>query len=124
MNIQKILLGTDPGAIPVAFSAGARLTINMSTVRAINIWPSWAIMNEAVLLDEQKEEIQRKLTLKSVVHEAILVNLDLAAKNYFVEAGAQNLKQARSILLPQLDISATGLLIDDDRAEASFGSQP
>lgn len=124
LNIQKILLGTDPGSIPVAFSAGARLTINMSTVRAINIWPSWAIMNEAVLLDEQKEEIQRKLTLKSVVHEAILVNLDLAAKNYFVEAGAQNLKQARSILLPQLDISATGLLIDDDRAEASFGSQP
>jgi outer membrane protein TolC len=123
LNVQQILLGKDPGSIPAAFSSGERLTINMATVRAIDIWPSWAIMNEAELLNEQQEEIQRRLTLKSVVLEAVQANLDLTAKNYFVDAGTHTVKQARSNLLPQLDISGTALLIDDDRAAASFGSQ-
>ena len=123
LNVQQILLGKDPGAIPVTFTVGERLSLNMATVRAINVWPSWAIMTEAELINQRREEIQRKVTLESSVHEALDVNLDLAAKDYFVNAGAQNVNQARSNLLPQLDISSSGVVIDKDRAGASFGAQ-
>jgi len=51
------------------------------------------------------------------------VNLDLIARERFVAAGAQDVKEARSKLLPQIDLSGTGMIIDKDRAEASFGSQ-
>jgi outer membrane protein TolC len=40
-----------------------------------------------------------------------------------VSSGEQDVKQARSQLLPQIDLLGTGVVIDKDRAEASFGSQ-
>jgi outer membrane protein TolC len=40
-----------------------------------------------------------------------------------VNAGAQNVHIARSVLLPQIEAAATGVVIDKDRAESSFGSQ-
>jgi outer membrane protein TolC len=61
--------------------------------------------------------------LSSAVHEAIDVNLDLIARERFVAAGSQDVKEARSKLLPQIDLSGTGVIIDEDRAESSFGAQ-
>ena len=59
-----------------------------------------------------------------VISEAIDKNLDIAAQNKAVAASAENIALARSALLPQVSVSALGLLIDEDRAVASFGSQP
>jgi outer membrane protein TolC len=95
----------------------------MATARAIGVWPSWEILTEAELLNEEMEEIDRHITLSDAVHEAIEANLDLAAKDKSVLVGMQRIRQARSKLFPHLDVSATGIVIDKDRARASFGSQ-
>lgn len=121
--IQRILLGEKPEEIPVAFAPKVHLTINMATARAIGIYPSWAILTEAELLNPVRQESERILNLEKVVHEALKVNLDLAASEMFVTAGEQEVNIARSNLLPQIDISTLGLVIDKDRADASFGSQ-
>jgi outer membrane protein TolC/ABC-type uncharacterized transport system substrate-binding protein len=123
LNVQRILLGEEPGSIPVNIVMGERLTINMATARAINVYPDWGVLTEAELLNEERVEVERKLDLNQAVQEAIDVNLDLAAKEKFVAAGVQNVREARSKLLPQLNLSGTGVLIDKDRAEASFGTQ-
>jgi outer membrane protein TolC/ABC-type uncharacterized transport system substrate-binding protein len=123
LNIQRVLLGEEPGSIPVNIVIGEKLTINDATARAMDVYPNWGVITEAVLINEERVEIDRKLDLSSAVREAIDVNLDLAAKAQFVAAGAQNIKEARSKLLPQLNLLGTGLIIDKDRAEASFGSQ-
>jgi outer membrane protein TolC len=123
LNIQRILLGEDAGTLPYAFPARERLTINMATAEAIGVYPPFSVVIEADLLDEEAVEIERQLSLVSTVQEAIESNLDLAAQDRAVAAGQEEVKGARSDLLPQVDVSALGRVIDEDRAEASFGSQ-
>ncbi|UCF06611.1 MAG: TolC family protein [bacterium] len=121
LNVQRILLGEDAGSIPAPLSPNTQLTINMATAREIDIYPRWDILTEAELVSEEREEIERRLDIYTVVQEAIAVNLDLAAKERFVAAGEQNVKEAWAPFLPRIDLSGTGVIIDGDRAEASFG---
>jgi outer membrane protein TolC/ABC-type uncharacterized transport system substrate-binding protein len=123
LNVQRILLGQKPENIPVAFAPEERLVINLSTARKIGIYPSWAVLTEAELLNPVRESTPRILSLRDAMIEALDVNLDLAASNHAVAAGEKDISVARSDLLPQLNISGLGLQIDKDRAEASFGSQ-
>ncbi len=123
LNIQRILLGEEPGSIPVNIVIDELLTINMATARAIDVYPNWGILTEAALINEERVEVERKLDLRTAVREAVEVNMDLAAKERFVAAGIQDIKEARSKLLPHLDLSGLGVVIDEDRAEGSFGTQ-
>ena len=49
VTVQEILLGEDAASIPVAFSRSDRLSINMATARAIDVYPGLAIMTGAEL---------------------------------------------------------------------------
>ena len=124
LNIQRILLGEEPGSIPVNMAISEQLTINMDTARALDIYPDWEVTLEADLIHPERTDIERKLTLSSVAHEAIDRNVDLAAMVKLVEAGRQTIKQARSVLFPRVDVNGLAAMIDKDRAQASFGSQP
>jgi outer membrane protein TolC len=123
LNAQRVLLGKDPGTFKVAFPFGERLVINMATARAIGVYPSWGVLIEAELINEEIQEIERLLTLESVIREAVAVNLDLAVSDRDVAAGKQRVREALSELLPQVNISSEGTFIDKDQAEAGRGSQ-
>lgn len=124
LNIQRILLGESPDQIPVDFRTQERLVINMATARAINRFPPYWVLIEAEALNEVPSTARQELDLHSAVHEAIRENLDLAANERAVAAGAQEIPLARSRLLPQLNASMLSTAIDEDRAEASLGVQP
>ena len=121
LNVQRILLGDEAGSLPVAFAVGEQLTINMATARAIGVSPSWGVLTEAELIHQAREDITRRLNVYTAVQEAIAANVELAAKDRFVAADAQNIKEARANLLPQLSLSGLGMLIDEDRAEGGMG---
>jgi outer membrane protein TolC len=123
INIQRILLGEDAGTLPVLLEPEGRLTINMETARRIGWYPTWDLMLSADLVNEDEETFDRTWTLDEVARESIEANLDLRAREREVAAAVQDVREARSSLLPQLDATATGVVIDDDRAEASFGQQ-
>jgi len=123
LNLQRILLGEEPGSVPTAFATGERVIINMEVAREIGVSPPFSVMTEAVLVNEQRTEVSRTVNFASVMREAVDKNLDLAAELHFVAAGQQNVNLSRSVLLPQVNASTLGLLIDEDRAEASFGAQ-
>lgn len=116
LNLQRILLGEEPGKIPYAFAPGEELVINMTTAREIEVYPPWGVYTEAVKINEEKKEVTRTLTLQSAVLEGSDVNLDLRAKNLEVKAGEQTVNEARSPLLPQIDLSLTGVQINKERA--------
>ncbi|MCH7664928.1 MAG: TolC family protein [Acidobacteria bacterium] len=124
LNIQRILLGQDAGDIPVEFSVRHNLIINMKTARAIDVSPRWEVLIEAKLLHAEDIEGAYRLSLDKAVREALEINLDLLARRRQVSAGAQEIAIARSKLRPRLEASASTVTIDDDRAAASFGSQP
>lgn len=123
LTIQSILLGKDPGELPVFFSQEDRLSINMRTARAIGFSPTWEQLIEAELIAEETNGPTRILTLAETVNEAMKLNLDLAAADRRIAAGEAEVRKARAALLPQLAVVANGLLLDEDRAEASFGRQ-
>ncbi len=122
--VQEIFLGEDISRLPVAFSKSKRLAINMATARAISVYPSLAEMVGAELLNEQRKDIERRLTLGEAVQTALHVNLDLAIAEKRVIAGSHAVGEARSPLLPQLSIGAGGRIIDDDRAALGGGTAP
>lgn len=122
LNVQRILLGEDAGTLPVAFSYRERLTLNMATARAIGVSPRWEALLEADLINVVDPSLPRR-SLTSTAQQAVAVNLDLAAEQLAVAAGAREPQRARALLLPQLEVSARGLLIDEDRAASSFGTQ-
>ncbi len=124
LNVQRALEGEDPGTFPVTIAPGERLTLNMATVRAIGLSPPWDFLTQADLLHEEPTEVSRQLSLATAVEEAVNANLDLQSVARFVAAGSENIREARSFLLPQVEVAADGRVIDADRAEAASGALP
>ncbi|MBT8360901.1 MAG: TolC family protein [Deltaproteobacteria bacterium] len=124
ISIQEILLGEDPAGLPVAFSKAPKLTINMATARAIKVYPSLDYMTGARLINEERTDIDRRVTLPEVVAEALAANLDLAVAEREVLAGSYAVGEAKSALLTQVFVGAGGRVIDDDRAALSRGTTP
>jgi len=121
LNIQAILLGENAADLPVSIPIDDEFIINMKTADELKIYPSWALMNNSKLINYVHEDVERELTLKGVVGNALVFNLDLLAEKKRIESGEQDVNIARSILFPQLNASATETLIDKDRAENGFG---
>jgi outer membrane protein TolC/ABC-type uncharacterized transport system substrate-binding protein len=122
--VHDILRGEKPEKIQVSFAVDKQLVINMATARAINIFPDFDVLTEADLLHETELDIQRKINLHIAVQDAVSSNLDLAAADHALIAGAEKVKESRAPLLPQVGLGAGALVIDEDRATASSGNQP
>lgn len=124
LNVHRIVQGEDPGTLSVYFPAGRRLFLNMKTAVAVGISPNWTTMLEAeiVQFDSSEAVNVQTFSLGSAVQRIIVQNPDVRAKAHEVAAAGKNVGIARSALLPNIDISATGLQIDKDRALA--GMQP
>lgn len=124
LHTQRILSGTDAGMLPVTFSQGEQLTINMATVRDIDVWPTYGVLAEADLLHEEREDVARKLSLYTVMHEAVSVNLDLASADRKVAAGIGQVAQSRSKLLPQVTVGSSGVLTGQGPNTFGTGADP
>lgn len=123
LNIQRILLGEDAAKLPVTITRDEQLTLNMATARTIGFSPTWDTLIEARQIFGEPLKAARHWSLESVVKKAEAVNLDLAAADRMVAAGLEEIRKARANLLPHLGLSATGVMIDEDSAAASFGTQ-
>ncbi|WP_299459498.1 ABC transporter substrate binding protein [uncultured Microscilla sp.] len=124
LNIQRSVSGENPANFSVNLSFKERLVINMATVRTIDYYPTWSQLSEAELINEDKQNIARKVNLQQVAEEAIKANLELKVAQQDVASGFTNIRNAQSNLRPRIEVSASGRMIDKDRAAASFGNQP
>lgn len=121
LNLMEVLRGKKPEQIAVAHAGRTDIYINMETARAIGVYPDWALMTEAKLLNAKRAESGRWLDLNFTIQEALVANRDLAALDRGVSAGSERIKETRGQLLPQLDLSASYLVIDEDQARSSQG---
>jgi outer membrane protein len=122
LNVRRILLGEAPSKIPVAFARGEGLTLNMRTARAIGFSPNWQLLTNAELLYEEKKVQGKLLTFSNAVHEAVKLNLSVRIAQANVSAGKENIRRARSYLLPQLNLGGQYVTMDKDDAAAIPGN--
>ena len=123
LNIEAILNGDDPANLPVNMSFEENLTLNMQTANEIGFSPKFTILAKAELIDDFRLESARLVTLPDVMHEAINANLDLRVEEGNVRTAQQDVSLARTNFFPSLSLGATGVRIDKDQAEGSFGQQ-
>lgn len=100
---------------------GGRLTLNMATAEKLGISPSWELRTSARLLHGDGLRHERPIDLATAIRRAVAANLDLAAADRKVAAGAADIRQARSRYRPQVDIGLAGVAIDENHALAAFG---
>lgn len=124
IHVHSILRGENASTLPVGFSSGERLSINMQTARAIDVYPTWRVITEAELINPEPTNVARTWDLRTVLTAAFHSNLALQATERELEASRKEVNKAWSNWLPQGDISAVLSQIDEDRAAAGFGTNP
>lgn len=116
LNVQRIILGDEPGSIDVRMAEPQRVAINMRTAEAIRFYPRYAVLVDAEQLYGDELDLGEPLGLNEAIAEALQANLNLAAASYEPQLAAQERKLARAQLFPQLGIGARAVKIDEDRA--------
>jgi len=116
LNMQAVMLGGRAEDQPVASSGRDQLTINMATARQIEISPSFDVLEEAVLLNQDAEVSGQQFGLVDIAQTALDNNQDLQAEVFGVQAGLAEISRARSNLFPQVGASAGHSLRKDSPA--------
>jgi outer membrane protein len=124
VDLQRILAGEDAGTLPVRQVSAARLTLNLATARRIGFSPGYSLLTDAELVGTDSLGPADTLTLAEAMRGAVAANLDLAASNLEVASGTQNVRLARSNLLPQIESQIGETFTREGSAAASLGQQP
>ncbi|MEM8599690.1 MAG: TolC family protein [Bacteroidota bacterium] len=122
--VERILLGDDPATFPVRVIAGERLVLNLATARALDVYPPLGFLLEAELIGDDLAPAGENISLEDAVVRAVEANRSLAIQDAAVDVSAAQIREARSLALPQLSVNATGLLVDSRLAEVSQGQRP
>ena len=113
--IQRIAQGENPSTFEVGFPTSQRLVINMQTAREIGFSPRWQFLADAEQLNADPGGAQ-PLTLLGAMRASLDANPALAASRERLGSAQDDVRIARSDLLPSLSASATRTRIDEDRA--------
>lgn len=117
LNLQRLFFKENPAEFATEFSLVKRLHLNMKTARQIGIYPTWSQMTDAVLINGEPEDLQRRLSMEQVMEMAVVRNLQILAKQQEISASSQGIERARAGLRPKINTFARQNVIDEDRAE-------
>lgn len=124
LNIQRILGGEDPEKIGVKLLYNEEFVLNMETARQIDYSPSWEVLTEALLINEERLDIERTVNIFSVIAEGLEENLSIKVADQEVAIAAQEARIAKASLLPELGASASYTVVDNNTASTSLGLNP
>ncbi|QFR49089.1 outer membrane efflux protein [Sulfurimonas lithotrophica] len=109
LNIHSVLRGEDPRQLPNKFEDKHQLIINLKTTNKIGVYPPFDILNKSKLIEDDKESQGDEFSLSDVAKLAIKNNLNIIAGELEIKLEDENIKEIRSVLLPQVtgDITYT-----------------
>jgi outer membrane protein TolC/ABC-type uncharacterized transport system substrate-binding protein len=116
LAIQRIAQGEDAATFEVGFPTEQKLIINMRTAREIGFSPRWDDLTDAEQIDAAPAVEGQALTLLDAMRLALDANPALAASRARLESSADDIRIARSSLLPSLEAQGARVQIDKDRA--------
>ena len=122
--VEGIVLGEDLAGMPVRLNFDEQLVLNASTVERIGIDLSFETLFSARFTTAEEPAYDRILSLRDIVLEGLRSNLDLRIEQRNVDLAGEDIRRARSSLLPAIEVSTTLLQVDPDAAESALGRQP
>ena len=125
INLLDIADGQNAGDLPVrlARKISTIFVINAETLYEIDFYPSWNALSDARLINlTEMARSGRKLDLRSAIKEALERNLKLQIERFNTVIQQEEVGLAKASLLPQIQLSTTIDLIDDNRADKELGS--
>lgn len=115
IDIRDIALGRSASNLPVTMEVRDRLAINRRTADAIGFRPTFELLFEADVLEEELGD-GRVLSLRGAVDEALERNLGLAVAQRDLDIAGEDTAVARGALLPQAGGGLSWLRQDRDLA--------
>jgi outer membrane protein len=115
LMIQRIAGGEDPARFEVSFPTEQRLVFNMRVARDIGFSPGWKYLADSEQLHLEVDGSE-SLTLLDAMRIAVERNPALEASRARLASTADEVRIARSSLLPSLSASGARTRIDADRA--------
>jgi outer membrane protein TolC/ABC-type uncharacterized transport system substrate-binding protein len=116
--VDESLAGKPLGDMMVKTTFNDRLFINEKTANAIRLSLPFEVLFTAKLV--KMEEGLPVYSLNDIMELAFENNLRIAISKQEIELAVQNVKFARSAVLPNLDLSATARQINEESANALF----
>jgi len=124
IQVSKIAEGVKPEDLDVSIQAFTEeLYINMKSVNKTGIYPSWEVLDYATLVNINEIDADRKINLKSAIAEGLENNLGLQSEKMESQIVKKDIGIARSNFLPQLEVESTGLWLDENSVNSSFGTK-
>jgi outer membrane protein TolC len=120
LNLDLILEGRPSSEIHVAFEERLEMQINMEAARAIGVRPTFELLIEAELTNEDERSEDSGIAMGVAMLEAVDTNLDLEVSKKLVEAGEERVKAARGPLIIQAE-ARSGVTIRDPRRTVPGG---
>lgn len=116
LDIQRIVEGEDAASIEVAFPGEKRLVVNMHTAQLVGFSPRWDDLTDAVQLGAEDTENRRSVSLLQALEASISANPALRAAQLGADVATDEVRIARSALLPSLAAGASNTQIDASHA--------
>ena len=107
--------------MPVVINHKQEFYLNLQTAREIGLSPPFEIIFTANLIDGDAGD-QPYYSLEEIMQKALEANFDIKVSYRDIDLAEQEIINARSALLPALDMSVAGAQINDERANPAIGS--
>ena len=122
--VEGVALGEELAAMPVRHNLDEQWVLNAATIRRIGLDLSFETLFSARFLKADKPTTDRRLSLQEIIAEGLQRNLDLRIEKRNVDLASQDMRRAKSSLLPTVETSTTLLQVDPNVAERALGQQP
>lgn len=123
LNIQLLVLGSIPEKLTNVSEEKPRLLINRAVAAQVGFVIPYTQLIGASFIDGDMAVQTGGITLVDAVEMAVKYNSDLQSAKFNIEVAKEQIAVSRSIILPNMKSSITGLKIDKDRAKAGMGLQ-
>lgn len=124
LRVLKISEGVNPSAISVHVDGFNRVPIvNMESVRQINKFPEWSVLNESILVNLTQLPNSRSLNLRLALAEALENNMQGKMGKQDVKMAEKDVRIAQSNYLPQVELAGSGVGLSENLVEASMGQK-
>lgn len=122
LDVQQIALGASASSQLVDFIPAPALSLNMMTANEIGFTPDWELLSKATIIKSEQSD-SHFFNLEEIMDRAVTHNLQVISSESQIDISQADLDKADSLYLPQVNIGAEAVKIDEDRAIASLGSE-